>query len=192
MLIGFRRSNWKLLAGTVLIATVTSLPLTSRAQSPGDVIRIGNPGQWSQFESYWNQLLNLGGPKTPPASADASAGTPATATATDPQVLERNLARNLRVSGLKLLPILKLNGSSQLMGSITNRNSKPVTVSSVNLEIFNAEGAMVQTASAVPQPATIPAGATVTFVQELLTVPADSGYRVRLSRTSPFSIQGGV
>ncbi len=192
MLMGFRHSNWKVLAGTILIASAISLPLTSRAQSPGDVIRIGTPGQWTQFESYWNQLLNLGGPKTPPASADSSSGTPATATATDPQVLERNLMRNLRVSNLRLDPILKLNGSSNLTGKITNRNSKTVTVASVNVEIFNADGALVQTAAAVPQPATIPAGATVTFTQQLLTVPADSGYRVRLSRTSPFSIQGGV
>jgi hypothetical protein len=192
MLMGFRRSNWKLMAGTILIATATNLPLTSRAQSPGDVIRIGNPGQWSQFESYWNQLINLSAPKTPPDSADSSSGTPATATATDPQILERNLIRNLRVSDLRLQPILKLNGSSNLMGRITNRNSKPVTVTSVNVEIFNADGVMVQTAAAVPQPATIPAGSTVTFTQELLTIPADSGYRVRLSRVSPFSIQGGI
>jgi hypothetical protein len=189
MWMGFRHSNWKAIVGAVLLSSVTSFPLVSRAQSPGDVIRIGSPTQWNQFESYWNQLLNLSSP--PAASTDPSSAPDATATSTDPQVLERTLAKKLRVSNLRLAPIVRLNGSSNLMGSITNGNSKAVTVSSINLEVVDANGKLVQTNSVAPEPATIPPGATVTFQRELLTVPADGGYRVRLSKT-PFSLQGGV
>jgi hypothetical protein len=190
MWMGFRHSNWKAIVGAVLLSSVASFPLVSQAQSPGDVIRIGSPTQWNQFESYWNQLLNLSGPQTP-ASPDLGSADPSAATSTDPQVLERTLAKNLRVSNLRLAPIVRLNGSSNLMGSITNRNSKAVTVSSINLEVLDANGNLVQTNSVAPEPATIPPGATVTFQRELLTVPADGGYRVRLSKT-PFSLQGGV
>jgi hypothetical protein len=190
MWMGFRHSNWKAIVGAVLLSSVASFPLVSQAQSPGDVIRIGSPTQWNQFESYWNQLLNLSGPQTP-ASPDLGSADPSAATSTDPQVLERTLAKNLRVSNLRLAPIVRLNGSSNLMGSITNRNSKAVTVSSINLEVVDANGKLVQTNSVTPEPATIPPGATVTFQRELLTVPADGGYRVRLSKT-PFSLQGGV
>ena len=98
--------------------------------------------------------------------------------------------RNLSVSNPRLAPIIGLSGSSQLMGSITNRNKKPVTVSSINFEIIGPDGKMVQTATAVPDPATIPPGATVTFQRQLLTVPA-KGRTVRLSNT-PLSIQGGI
>jgi hypothetical protein len=188
MWMGFRHSNWKAIVGAVLLSSVASFQLVSRAQMPGDVIRIGSPTQWSQFESYWNQLLNL----SAPAPADQSvASDSSTATSTDPQELERTLAKNLRVSNLRLAPIVRLNGSSNLMGSITNRNSKAVTVASINLEVLDANGKLVQTNAISPEPATIPPGATVTFQKQLLTVPADGGYRVRLSKT-PFSIQGGV
>ncbi len=191
MWMGFRHSNWKVIVGAVLLSSVVSLPLVGRAQSPGDVIRIGSPTQWNQFESYWNQLLNLSAPQ-PPASPDlGSTSDTSAATSTDPQVLERTLAKKLRVSNLRLAPIVRLNGSSQLMGSITNGNSKAVTVSSINLEVLDSNGKLAQTVSASPEPATIPPGATVTFQRELLTVPADGGYRVRLSKT-PFSLQGGV
>ncbi|NJM76976.1 MAG: DUF3426 domain-containing protein [Acaryochloridaceae cyanobacterium RU_4_10] len=191
MWMGFRHSNWKAIVGAVLLSSVASLPLVSQAQSPGDVIRIGSPTQWSQFESYWNQLLNLGAPPAP-ASADQSfASDPSAVTSTDPQVLERTLAKRLRVSNLRLAPIVKLNGSSLLMGSITNGNNKAVTVSGINLEVLDSNGKLVQTNSVAPEPATIPPGATVTFQRELQTVPADGGYRVRLSKT-PFSLQGGV
>jgi hypothetical protein len=191
MWMGFRHSNWKAIVGAVLLSSVAIFPLVSRAQSPGDVIRIGAPTQWNQFESYWNQLLNLSAPQ-PPASPDlGSASDTSAATSTDPQVLERALAKKLRVSNLRLAPIVKLNGSSNLMGSITNGNSKTVTVSGINLEVLDANGKLVQTNSVAPEPATIPPGATVTFQKELQTVPADGGYRVRLSKT-PFSLQGGV
>jgi hypothetical protein len=195
MLMGFCKSNWKWIVGSFLVATAMGLPLGSQA-SPGDVIRIGSPSDWNQYDSYWNQLLNLSAPKPPSASAGggsgSSAGLDPTATATDPQVLEQQIIKNLRVSNLRLAPILRLNGSSQIMGKITNGNTKTVTVSSVNLEVLDSSGSLVQTSAAVPEPATIPAGATVTFQQILNTVPADGGFQVRLSRSNPFTVQGGV
>jgi hypothetical protein len=190
MLMGFRHSKWKLALGVALLTA--GLPfvsqVASQAQSPGDIIQIGNsPSQWNQFESYWNQLINLSGPATPAASQGSGAPT---ASATDPQVLEKELIRNLQVSKQRLVPIIGLSASSQLVGSITNRNKKPVTVSSINFEIIGPDGKMAQTATAVPDPSTIPAGATVTFQRQLLTVPS-KGRSVRLSNP-PFSIQGGI
>jgi hypothetical protein len=193
MLMGFRHLNRKLMMGVFVLSTMVGLPLASQAQSPGDVVRIGNsPNEWGQFESYWNQLINLSRPPAPVAPAADSPNSGTTATATDPKVLEQALIRNLRVSGLSLNPILRLNGSSQVKGSLTNRNSKAVTVTGVNLDVLDSNGALVQTTSAIPQPSTVPAGATVTFTQELLTVPSDGGYTVRISRQNPFSIQGGI
>ena len=184
-----RRQVW---LSALLLPFVLSLPIASRAQSPGDVIQIGNsPAQWSQYRDYWNQLLNLG---KPPAAPEAPAN-PGSADPTstdqakvDPAVLEKKLAQNLRVSNVRLQRIIKLNGSSQLTGNITNRNSKPVTVNSVNLEVIGPNGALAQTVAATPEPTTIPAGATVTFQRDLPTVSVDGGYKVRLSKT-PFSIQ---
>ena len=191
---GFRKSNWKWIAGSLFLAAAIGLPVVSQAQSPGDVIRIGSPSDWTQYESYWNQLINLGAASKPSSAAAGSAGSSsdATATATDPKVLEQALIRNLRVSNVRLVPIFKLSGSSQVSGRITNGNSKAVTVSSVNLEVLDSSGNLVQTSAAMPEPSTIPAGATVTFQQRLDTVPSDSGYQVRLSRSNPFTVQGGV
>lgn len=185
-----RRQVW---LSAILLPFILFLPSASRAQSPGDVIQIGNsPAQWSQYRDYWNQLLNLGKPPAAPA-APASNGSTDDPTSSDqakvdPAVLEKKLAQNLRVSNLRLQRIIKLNGSSQLTGSITNRNNKPVTVNSVNLEVIGPNGALVQTVAATPEPTTIPAGATVTFQRDLPTVSVDGGYKVRLSKT-PFSIQ---
>lgn len=194
MLMGFRKSNWKWIAGSLFLASAIGLPVVSQAQSPGDVIRIGSPSDWTQYESYWNQLINLGAASKPSSAAAGSAGSGSdtTATATDPKVLEQALIRNLRVSGVRLVPIFKLSGSSQVSGRITNGNSKAVTVSSVNLEVLDSSGNLVQTSAAMPEPSTIPAGATVTFQQRLDTVPSDGGYQVRLSRSNPFTVQGGV
>ncbi len=192
MLMGFRKSNLKWIAGSLFLAAAIGLPVVSRAQSPGDVIRIGSPSDWSQYESYWNQLINLGKASKPSSASAGSPDSKATATATDPKVLEQALIKNLRVSGVRLVPIFKLSGSSQVSGRITNGNSKAVTVSSVNLEVLDPSGNLVQTSAAMPEPSTIPAGATVTFQQRLDTVPSDSGYQVRLSRSNPFTVQGGV
>ena len=71
MLMGFRHSKWKLALGAAIFAA--GLPFASQAQSPGDVIQIGNsPSQWSQFSSYWNQLINLSGPTAPTATPGSS------------------------------------------------------------------------------------------------------------------------
>jgi hypothetical protein len=183
----------------LLLPFMLTVSAGSRAQTPGDVIQIGSsPDQWSRYESYWNQLLNLGKPPAPPTAApssqpgtsDSSSISPTTdpAQAVDPMALEKKLVRNLRVNNLRLERIIKLNGSSQVMGSLTNRNSQAVTVNSINLEVIGPDGALAQTIAATPEPATIPAGATVTFQRQLLTVPGDGGYKVRLAKT-PFSVQ---
>ena len=189
-LMRFWQSSWKLMLGSLLISTGMGIPLVGQAQSPGDVIQIGDsPSDWSYYQGYWQQLVNLGGATAPPTPS-APAGD-AAATATDPAVLEQQLLRNIRVSNVRLTPIIRLNGSSQLIGSITNRNSKPVTVSSINLEIVRG-GQMIQTVSAVPEPATLAPGATVTFQRMLNTIPPDGGYQARLARTSPVMLQGGI
>lgn len=173
-----------------LIASVLAFTATSgRAQSAGDVVIIGDsPAQWSVLGAYWNQLLNLNAPPTPtvPTSPDQALGP-----AIDPQLLQQQLASRLRVSNLRLEPIIKLNGSSQLMGVLTNSNPAPVTVSGVNFEILDANGNLVQTGSATPEPTTLVPGQSVTFKAELLTIPPDGGYRARLA-PSPYVIQGGV
>jgi hypothetical protein len=189
MLMGFRKSNWKWIAGSVLLAAAIGLPVASRAQSPGDIIRIGSPSQWSQYESYWNQLIDLGAASKPASAPEGSAGAD---TATDPAVLEKRLLSNIKVSKVRLEPILGFSGASQLMGSVTNSNSKAVTVSSINFDIYKSSGELQQTTSAQPQPATIPPGGTVTFSQQLPTIPSDSGFQARLAKSSPVTIAGGV
>ena len=189
MLMGFCKLNWKWIAGSVVLAAAIGLPAASRAQSPGDIIRIGSPSEWSQYESYWNQLIDLGAASLP---ASAPAGSVGGDTATDPAVLEKRLVSNIKVSNVRLIPILGLPGAANLMGSITNNNGKAVTVSSVNFDIFKSGGELYQTTAARPEPATIPPGGTVTFSQQLLTVPADSGYQARLAKSSPVTIAGGV
>jgi hypothetical protein len=190
MLMGFRKSNWKWIVGAAFLAAAIGLPVASRAQSPGDIIRIGSPGEWSQYESYWNQLINLSAASKPATSA--SGGSVGGDTATDPAVLEKQLLSNIKVTKIRLEPIIGWSGASQLMGSVTNNNTKAVTVSSINFDIYKSSGDLQQTTAARPQPATIPPGGTVTFSQQLPTVPADSGYQARLAKTSPVNIEGGV
>ena len=171
-------------------ALVAVLPGISLAQSPGDMIRIGDsPAQWSQFESYWNKLVNLNGAKTPAAEAPQASGSGQTAV--DPQILQKALIRNLRISGLRLAPIIKLNGSSQLTGTITNGNRKAVTVASINFGIYDGSGNLIQTSAATPEPSTIAPGATVTFQRELPTVPPNPEYSIRLVNPA-VTLQGGV
>jgi hypothetical protein len=187
MLTGFPKTFAQLMAGSVLISTVALAPLPASTQTPGDVVVIGDsPREWSEFQSYWNQLLNLNAPAAPVQS-----GGPSLTQGEDPQVLAANLKKNLQVSKLRLDPIIRLNGSSMAAGSLTNKNKAAVTVSSINFEILDGSGKMIQTGSAAPQPSTLAPGQTVTFQEQLLTVPADGGYKIRLT-SDPFVIQGGV
>ncbi len=190
----------------MLVAAIAAIP--ARAQSPGDIVVIGNsPTEWAQFQSYWNQLLQLSQPVPPapsqpgaalppPSSPDASSPASgldpnAALPELDPQARQEDLIQNLRVNSLRLVPIIRLNGSSEVMGNLTNNNREAVTVSSVNFEVLDRQGQLVQTGSAVPEPATVAPGQTVTFKATLLTVPPDAGFRVRLA-SSPYLIQGGI
>ncbi|MGB7413595.1 MAG: FxLYD domain-containing protein [Thermosynechococcaceae cyanobacterium] len=187
MLTGFPKTLTRLMVGSALMSTVALAPLFANAQTPGDVVVIGDsPREWSDFQSYWNQLINLNAPAAP-----AQSGSPALAGGEDPQLLAAKLKKNLQVSKLRLDPIIRLNGSSMSAGTLTNKNKESVTVSSINFEIVDGSGKLLQTGSAAPQPATLAPGQTVTFQEQLLTVPADGGYKIRLTN-DPFVVQGGV
>jgi hypothetical protein len=161
----------RVLGGAVL---VTGVALPVFAQSAGDVVVIGNsPNQWNRNQTHWNQIMGLNRPK--PATPKGEK--PGAVAAVDPKVL----AGNVRVSNLKIVPIVRLNGSSQVSGTVTNGNRQPVTVTGVNFQVFDDKGNLLQTGAVAPQPATIGPGQSVTFQQTLLTVPADSGATVRLS-----------
>jgi hypothetical protein len=190
-MLGFRKSNWKWFARSLLFTTVMGFPLLTWAQASRDVIRIGSPSEWKQNESYWNQLIKSGSSKSA-SDATGKAGVGSTGNATDPKITEQKLIENLRVSDLRLVPIIKLNGSSQVMGMITNGNRKTVTVSSVNLEVLDPFGNLVLTSAPTPEPSRIPAGETVTFQKQLYTVPADDDFQVRLSRSNPFTMGDGI
>jgi hypothetical protein len=190
-MLGFRKSNWKWFASSVLFTAMMGFPLLTWAQASRNVIRIGSPSEWKQNESYWNQLIKSGSSK-PASDATGKAGVGSTGNAADPKITEQKSIENLRVSNLRLVPIIKLNGSSQVMGMITNANRKAVTVSSVNLEVLDSFGNLILTSAPTPEPSTIPAGETVTFQKQLYTVPADDGFQVRLSRSNPFTMGGGI
>jgi hypothetical protein len=191
MILKFYKSNGKYLVGVLLLTTAMNLFPSSLAQKSGDIIRIGSPSEWQQYEAYWKQLIK-NSKRRPSGEASGEIGNgdrPPTAE-TDSKELQQALVKNLRVSDLQLLPILKLNGSSQVMGKIKNGNSKAITVFSVNLEVLDASGNLVQTSAPSPEPSTIPPGETVTFQQQLNTIPFEGGFQVRLSRNNPFTILG--
>lgn len=163
----------RILMGTVLV-TGAAMPVL--AQSAGDIVVVGNsPNDWSRNQATWNQLMGLTRPK-PAVVAPNTAGGKPPVPAVDPKVL----IANVRVSNLRLEPIIGMSGSSLVSGTITNGNRQPVTVTSVNFQVFDSQGKMLQTGSAVPRPATIGPGQSVTVQQQLLTVPADSGATVKL------------
>ena len=185
----FRYSSARLMIGSVLASAVTFVSLPGRTQSPGDIVVIGDsPAEWSEFQNYWNQLINL---SAPPPAASPRSNDPFEQSNVDPQALKEELARNLKVSGLRLIPIIKLNGSSEVTGMLTNKNRDAVVVTGVNFEVLDAKGNLVQTGSASPEPSNIQPGQSVTFKSALATIPADSGYTVRLS-DFPFEIRGGI
>ncbi len=184
MLTSIQGNIAKLAIATLLTLTVAGVPTRTQAQSPGDIVVIGDsPLQWERFRSYWNRLLDLNAP----ASSQQSFNQPQSS----PQALQEELIRNIQVSNLQLQPIIRLNGSSLLIGTLTNGNPTPVTVASVNFEILDSRGNMVQTGAATPQPATIPPGQSVTFQTTLATIPPDGGFQVRLANP-PLLLQGGV
>ncbi len=176
-------------SGLVLATLLTlGLILPSQAQkNPGDIIVVGNsPSQWAQNQQYWNQLLGIFGSAVPAAVSQVETTAP-----DNPQLLAQKILQNIQVSQPQLQPIIKLPGSSQVMGSVTNRNKEPVTISGVNFVVLDRSGNVIQTGSAVPEPATVGPGQTVTYQQTLLTVPFDIGATVRLGNPA-VSVQGGV
>ncbi|KAI9133818.1 FxLYD domain-containing protein [Acaryochloris sp. CCMEE 5410] len=191
MLTSSRRWLTRLLIGSVMTSTALVATLPGHTQSAGDVIQIGgSASEQSRFQNYWQRLMNLNSPPETEESAD-SATSSFEESDVDPQVLAKQLSKNLRVSNLRLVPIIRLNGSSEVQGTLTNGNKKSVTVSSVNFEVVDGTGKLVQTGSAVPAPSTLSAGQSVTFKAQLLTVPAGGNYKVRLTKPA-FNIQGGV
>lgn len=191
MLTSSRRWLTRLLIGSVMTSTALVATLPGHTQSAGDVIQIGgSASEQSRFQNYWQRLMNLNSPPETEESAD-SATSSFEESDVDPQVLAKQLSKNLRVSNLRLAPIIRLNGSSEVQGTLTNGNKKSVTVSSVNFEVVDGTGKLVQTGSAVPAPSTLSAGQSVTFKAQLLTVPAGGNYKVRLTKPA-FNIQGGV
>ena len=190
MLTSSRRWLMRLLVGSVLTSTAVVATLPGHTQSAGDVIQIGgSASEQARFESYWNQLLNLNGPAEAESADTADASF--SESDVDPQVLAEKLSKNLRVSNLRLVPIIRLNGSSEVQGTLSNQNKQSVTVSGVNFEVLDGGGQLVQTGSAVPSPSTLAPGQSVTFKAELLTVPAGGNYKVRLTKPA-FNVQGGI
>lgn len=193
MLTSSRRWLTRLLVGSVLTSTAVVATLPGHTQSAGDVIQIGgSASEQARFESYWNQLLNLNGPSEAESADTANASNADFSESNvDPQVLAKKLSKNLKVSNLRLVPIIRLNGSSEVQGTLSNRNKQSVTVSGVNFEVLDRGGNLVQTGSAVPSPSTLSPGQSVTFKAELLTVPAGGNYKIRLTNPA-FNIQGGI
>jgi hypothetical protein len=183
---GLRRVS-RVVFGPLCLSLLALSALPGQTQSAGDVVVIGNsPGQWSQNQFHWNQLLELSGAKakqpTDPVGDQA---------AVNPQAIEKQLLSGIQISGIQLQPIIKLPGSSQLIGTLTNGNSQPVTIAAVNFKIVDVNGKFLQSGTAVPQPSTIAPGQSVTFQTMLSTVPADSGAKAMLTNP-PVALQGGV
>jgi hypothetical protein len=190
MFLKFYKTSWKWLTGVLVLSVAMNFSTSSSAQRSGDIIRIGAPSEWNQYESYWKQLIK-DRDKRPLEEVTGKTENNLTPNEADSKVLEEALIKNLRVSDLRLVPIIKLNGSSLVTGKIRNNNTKAITVYSINLEVLDSFGNLVQTSAPSPEPSTIGPGQTVTFQRELYTVPFDSGYQVRLSRNNPFSINSG-
>ncbi|MGF1602346.1 MAG: FxLYD domain-containing protein [Thermosynechococcaceae cyanobacterium] len=146
------------------------------AQSTADIVRIGgSPQEWRDSQSYWNRLIDLSNQ----AVQDSPVRNVSRVENTQAEV--EKIIKNLKIEDLFLEPIIKLNGSSQVFGALTNRNKRPVTVTGINFEILDEDGYLIQTGSAQPEPSTLAPGQTVTFSRVLLTVPPDAGYEVKLS-----------
>lgn len=149
----------------------------AKAQTAGDVVVIGDTAsKQAALEAYWDQLSNLRRPPLQPPAPFQSFAQPVE----NPQVLEQEIIRKLRLGKLELKPIIGLGGASQVQGTLTNTHNQPVNVSAVNYEIFDSGGTLIQTGSAAPAPATLQPGQTVTFKDSLLTTSV-FGKQVRLA-----------
>jgi hypothetical protein len=196
----FSRSRRPLSVGThrlILTLGMTSVallaahtPAWSQYQgNPGDIVVVGKSrSDWARYRDYWQQLLQKNAPPAAATSGDASTSAAGNA---NPDALKAELVSNLKISEMSLQPILRLNGSSQLVGKLTNGNKTAVTVASIGFEIVDSKGTLIQSGSAVPEPSTLQPGQTVSFGADLLTVEPNPSYKVRLT-PSPFVIQGGV
>ncbi len=92
---------------SMLAPMIAAMPIPTKAQSAGGIVILGNsPEQQARFQSYWYELLKLNAPKT---QSDEQSFAPA---ALNPQLLEKEIMRNLSVSGLQLKPVIGLGGSS--------------------------------------------------------------------------------
>lgn len=192
----YRSSISKVLVGfSVVAATQMGLMTPSFGQyqgNAGDVVVIGDsPNDWSRFRSFWLELLQVSTPADAGSSEGADFTDQAKAAEPSSEELEATLKKNLVVSNLQFKPILKLNGSSQVQGSLTNKNKKSVTVASVGFEIVDGQGKLIRSGEAKPEPSSLSPGQTVTFTTDLLGLTADSGYKVRLTQ-SPYVLRGGV
>lgn len=186
-------------------AALVSLPAQAQfaPSNPNEtVIIIGDsPDQWEFYRNYWDELMLQRRPipvGEPPSSRfqgnsfqqdtevqDGSGFPGRSGEVPIPPPLASNadtkaLSQNLLVRNLRLNPIIKLNGSSQLFGVLTNRNNVPVIVSGVNFEIRDRRGVILQTGTARPAPSLLVPGQSVTFSETLITVPPDIGAQVRL------------
>jgi hypothetical protein len=177
----------------VIVTTQLGLMTPSLGQyqgNEGDIVVIGDsPADWARFRSYWLDLLQISSPD--PVSAESDSTTTAAASEPTTEELEAQLTKNLAVSGLKFQSIRGLAGSSQVLGTLINKNKQPVTVTSVSFEIVNSKGELVQSGSATPEPSTLNPGQSVTFSKDYLGLPANKTHTVKLT-PSPFVVRGGV
>ncbi|MCM1983446.1 FxLYD domain-containing protein [Lyngbya confervoides] len=169
-----------------------SLGAPNHSEPQADIVLIGEtPDQWTYYADYWQQLVNVGQPLGRPlpvrGNGDALDPVLRSASAQPP----REWIQNLVVRNLELRPIIKLNGSSQVFGLLTNRNSQTVTVTGVNFEIRDRQGNLIQTGSATPTPSQIAPGQTVSFSQTLFTVPRDDRFSLRLAQPA-FLLNGSA
>ena len=192
----YRNNVSKVLVGfSVVAATQMGLMTPSFGQyqgNAGDIVVIGDsPNEWSRYRSFWLELLQVSTPEQAAPAADSSSFGDQAKAEPSSEELEAKLKKNLVVSNLQFKPILKLNGSSQVQGSLTNKNKKAVTVASVGFEIVDSKGKLVRSGEAKPEPSSLSPGQTVTFNTDLLGLAADSSYKIRLTK-SPFVLRGGV
>lgn len=174
-----RNSPTPLLKALLSLLAMLPLALPTIAQAEQDIVIIGETAaQNQQFQSYWQQLINL--KQSAERARPKSTVQPKYAARDDREVKLQKILRNLKVEDIDLDYIIQLNGSSHLSGILTNENDQLVTVIAVNYEILDRRGNLLQTGSAQPKPSTIGPGQSVTFADTLWTIAPDEAYEVRL------------